>query len=99
MEKKDIKRIREIKERAEKATPGKRNGDTKMAKLEGVEYIIKPLDIVKGGVYKNFKGYSRTVLDVLETSDGTKVRYIDDTNTERTVKIDSFRQWVKKNYY
>ena len=70
-----------------------------MVKLEGVEYFKKPLDIVKGKMYKNFKGYFRTVLDVFETSDGTKVRYIDDTNTERTVKIDYFRQWVKKNYY
>ena len=68
-------------------------------KLDGVEYSAKPMEITKGKVYKNFKGYFREVLDVFEASDGTKVRYIDDTNTERTVKIDSFRQWVKKNYY
>ena len=59
----------------------------------------KPLEIIEGKTYKNFKGYWRTVLTILETSEGVKVRYIDDTNTTRIVKIDSFRQWVKKNYY
>ena len=57
------------------------------------------LQIEEGKRYKNFDGYYRDVLAILETSEGTKVHYIDDTNTKRTVKIDSFRQWVKKNYY
>lgn len=59
----------------------------------------KPIEIIKGKTYKNFKGYWREVLAILETSEGVKVRYIDDTNTIRIVKIDSFRQWIKKNYY
>lgn len=58
-----------------------------------------PLKIVKGKTYKNFKGYFRTVLDIYETAQGTNVHYIDDTNTERIVKVDTFRQWVKKKYY
>lgn len=60
---------------------------------------IKPIAIVIGKTYKNFKGHWRTVLGIIEAADGLKVKYIDDTNTERIVKIDSFRQWVKKNYY
>lgn len=58
-----------------------------------------PIEIVKGKTYKNFKGYWRTVLDICETAQGTTVHYIDDTNTKRIVKIDTFRQWIKKNYY
>ena len=60
---------------------------------------VEPIEVTIGKTYKNFKGYWRTVLAVLETSDGVKVKYTDDTNTERLVKIDSFRQWIKKNYY
>ena len=71
----------------------------KKVTLQGQEYAVSPLEIKKGKTYKNFKGHYRLVLEVLETSDGLKIRYIDDTNTTRTVKLDSFRQWVKKNYY
>lgn len=69
------------------------------ATLQGQEYAVNPLEIEKGKTYKNFKGYYRLVLAVMETSDGIKIKYIDDTNTTRTVKLDSFRQWIKKNYY
>lgn len=60
---------------------------------------ITPIKVVKGKTYKNFKGYWRTVKNVFETAQGIKVLYVDDTNTKRIVKIDSFRQWIKKNYY
>ena len=43
-------------------------------KLEGVEYTVNPLDIERGKTYKNFKGYFRKVIDVYETSGGTKRR-------------------------
>lgn len=59
----------------------------------------KPIEVVKGKTYKNFKGYFRTVIDIFETAQGVTVQYVDDTNTERIVKIDTFRQWIKKNYY
>lgn len=70
-------------------------------KLDGTLYIKyrKPLEIVVGKTYKNFRGHWRTVIDVVETTDGVKVNYIDDTNTVKFIKIDSFRQWIKKNYY
>lgn len=58
-----------------------------------------PIEVVKGKTYKNFKGYWRTVKDIFETAQGIKVRYVDDTNTEKIIGIDTFRQWVKKNYY
>lgn len=60
---------------------------------------VKPIEVIKGKTYKNFKGHYRTVKDIFETAQGVNVLYIDDTNTERIVKIDTFRQWVKKNYY
>ena len=44
-------------------------------KLDGTLYIKyrKPLEIVVGKTYKNFRGHWRTVIDVVETTDGVKV--------------------------
>lgn len=55
----------------------------------------KPIEIVKGKTYKNFKEYFRTVICVTENM----VTYVDGTGLPRTCEIDSFRQWIKKNYY
>ncbi|WP_129596075.1 hypothetical protein [Anaerophilus nitritogenes] len=59
----------------------------------------KPIEIIVGKTYINFKGYWRTVLAVMETAEGVKVKYEDGTGNPRTCLIDSFRQWIKKNYY
>lgn len=60
---------------------------------------IPPIEIVVGKTYKNFTGNWRTVLAVMETATGATVTYEDGTGMPRTCKIETFRQWVKKNYY
>lgn len=60
---------------------------------------IQPIEIIKGNTYKNFKGHWRTVLAIMEETNGTNITYEDGTGIPRTCKIDSFRQWIKKNYY
>jgi len=66
-----------------------------------VKKVPKPLEITVGKTYKNFRGYWRTVLAVLEGAgeENISVVYEDGTGPPRTCKIDTFRQWVKKNYY
>ncbi|MEY8001572.1 hypothetical protein AB8U03_15490 [Clostridium sp. Mt-5] len=58
-----------------------------------------PIKIVAGKTYKNFADNWRTVLTVTESSTGVKVMYEDGTGLPRTCEIDTFRQWIKKNYY
>ena len=59
----------------------------------------KPIEIIVGKMYKNFAGNWRTVLAIMEETNGTNITYEDGTGLPRNCKIDSFRQWVKKNYY
>lgn len=59
----------------------------------------RPIEIIVGKTYENFKGNWRKVLAILEESTETKVIYVDGTGNPRTCEIGSFRQWVKKNYY
>lgn len=58
-----------------------------------------PIEIIVGKTYKNFRGHWRTVLAIQEESIKTKVVYEDGTGLPRECEIDSFRQWIKKNYY
>ncbi len=59
----------------------------------------QPIEIIIGKTYKNFKGHWRTVLAIMEDTNGTKITYEDGTGKPRTCRIDTFRQWIKKNYY
>jgi len=61
----------------------------------------KPLEIIVGKTYKNFRGHWRTVLAILEGEGegNVNVKYEDGTGLPRICKIDTFRQWIKKNYY
>ena len=59
----------------------------------------KPIEIVVGKTYKNFKGHWRTVIAIMEETEGVKIVYEDGTGGPRTCLIGSFRQWIKKNYY
>ncbi len=58
----------------------------------------KPLEIIIGKSYKNFKGYERVVLNIFQHENTTKVTYNVFTGNPSTCNIDSFRQWIKKQY-
>ena len=60
---------------------------------------VQPIEIIVGKTYKNFKGHWRTVLAIMDETNGTDITYEDGTGLPRACKIDSFRQWIKKNYY
>ena len=52
-----------------------------------------------GKTYKNFKGNWREVIALEEEFGKSVVKYNDGTGDFRRCTLDSFRQWLRKQYY
>ena len=59
------------------------------------------MEIKAGETYKNFAGNFREVKIITEGNSKLekKVIYYDGTGKDRTCTLETFEQWIKKNYY